>query len=71
MGRRDEAGEFKLECSSGTRFPVRIGNLRRKSNGELLLLFHKERDGSGITVEKIFAGDGADFAIGEEAGKAG
>ncbi len=67
---RRGAGEFKLDCSSGTKLSGEDGGLARKSNGELRGLLHKQRQRGRKTVEKILVADGTDLAVAKKSGDA-
>jgi len=47
------------------------GGSARKCNGELVLLFHKQRQRGSVTVQKILVADGPDFPVAEESSQPG
>ena len=53
------------------KFSREDGGFARKCNGELRLLFHKQRQRGGVAVQEILLADGADFAVAEKSGQAG
>ena len=47
------------------------GGFARKCNGELRLLFHKQRQRGGVAVQEILFADRADLAVAEKTGQPG
>src|ERR1019366_3136838 len=64
-------GQVQIGLFVRHKFSREDGGFARKCNGELVLLFHKQRQDGGVAVQKILFPDRADFAAAEKTAQAG
>src|ERR1039458_9304832 len=70
-GTARSGGQVQIGLFVRHKFSREDGGFACKCNGELVLLFHKQRERGGVAVQEIFFADRADFAVAEKTGQAG
>ena len=70
-GTARSGGQVQIGLFVRHKFSREDGGFACKCNGELVLLFHKQRQGGGVSVQKIFFTDRTNFTVAEKTGQAG